>query len=191
MSLREEFMDIARSNIADYSRDEAENWIDNEAEPSNGSVGGLIYYSETEELARHYNDDMNDIINDSGIYIEKQLSANDKCWVAWSLLLPDLKEELLSEINIEIEVNENLITALLEMEGIETEISSFIEDKEEYIEVDVDLVAEIDSVKSEVAAYCFYVLEIDKDELSDITDGLDLIDDAALSGEQYVHLVKE
>jgi len=90
-TLENEFLQIALDNIDGMTYGEAYNFLMNDAEPSSGSVNGLIYYSETEGIAEDYYEDIIDLFCD--IYGNKTLpydlvqSLNNMTWAAWSFMV--------------------------------------------------------------------------------------------------------
>ncbi len=102
MSLIGKLKKIAFDNIEGMSEEEARNYLMNEAHPASGSVGGLIYYNETEPIACEHHDEIIEMMQDVyGNYIPSdRLSLNDLAWFAWEILIlgnEDIIDEIIEE----------------------------------------------------------------------------------------------
>ena len=98
MNLKDKFKKILLKNIEGMTRDEAEHYIENEAIPSLGNVSGLVYYSETEPLVDDYFEEMVEAIKNYIGEFSCPSSKNELTWMAWEAILPEIKEEVLAEI---------------------------------------------------------------------------------------------
>ena len=64
-NLEKTILDILIDNISDYDNlNDIKHYMENEAICVNGSVGGLIYYSDTEEIFRNYFNEIFDLYNE-------------------------------------------------------------------------------------------------------------------------------
>lgn len=191
MSLREDFKDILRNNVEGMNRDEAKYYVENDAIPESGSVSGLIYYSETEELARLYHDEMVEVINSNFGQLEKCPTANDLTWIAWSVILPEISDEIIKEIPLEIEVPESMISAFCEFnKGIYMDISDYVEDNIDgkYILINTSISINIEDFIHEMKALVFYKVDNYQD-MDNIEDACNSIEEAYLDNEESVELV--
>ena len=110
--LQNTYWDILEANICDYETlDEIKNYMENEAICSWGSVSGLIYYSETEEIFKNHFDEIFEMIEDlkmdfgSEFINSIELNANNLVWLTfeetvrnWYYQIEDLEEEEEEEI---------------------------------------------------------------------------------------------
>jgi len=169
MTLRETFKNILEDNIEDYSKQEAEYYIDNDAIPDAGSVSGLIFYSETEPIAKEFHDEINELIKDA--YGENAChTLNDMTWIAWSIILPGLKDEVLNEIPTLIKVPPIMFECLShQTEGIEMDIEDYVLSvNKTQIELYTTAVKPTDaSFAYEIKAYALYN-DYNKDSFEDI-----------------------
>ena len=91
-SIKDCMMDIALYNIDGMSFEEAKHYLEYDANPSVGSVSGLIYYSETEPIAYVFYDEIMELINECyGNEIPYQLVSklNNITWFAWENYIGD------------------------------------------------------------------------------------------------------
>lgn len=95
-TLRDEIKEIMLSNIEGIDMHEDRYYLENDAIPSCGSVGGLIYYSETETLAKKYHDEIIELMKEYGI--DKHLTLNDMAWFAYEALSYELIDEVLTMV---------------------------------------------------------------------------------------------
>ena len=83
-NLEKTILDILIDNISDYDNlNDIKHYMENEAICVNGSVGGLIYYSDTEEIFRNYFNEIFDLYNElKEEYGELnfELNANNLVW---------------------------------------------------------------------------------------------------------------
>lgn len=63
-TINEWIFDEIQNNIIDYTKTEAEYWIENDAVCSTGAVCGLIYYSDTVQFFDAFEDDILDLAKD-------------------------------------------------------------------------------------------------------------------------------
>ncbi|RLF44395.1 MAG: hypothetical protein DRN17_04525, partial [Thermoplasmata archaeon] len=76
-NLEDVFKDILRDNIEGMNREEAKYYAENDAIPDAGSVSGLIYYSETEAIARDHYDEITQVVKDAYGPMDECPSLND------------------------------------------------------------------------------------------------------------------
>ena len=89
-SVKDEMYDIALCEIDGMSEEEARYYLLNDAVPVTGAVSGLIYYSETEPIAREYHCDIVELMGDvygDCIPYQSIKSGNDMTWFAWEYLV--------------------------------------------------------------------------------------------------------
>lgn len=89
-NLEKTILDILIDNISDYDNlNDIKHYMENEAICVNGSVGGLIYYSEIEEIFRNYFNEIFDLYNElKEEYGELnfELNANNLVWFTFEEL---------------------------------------------------------------------------------------------------------
>ena len=95
-NLRDALLNIARENIEGLTYQEALYYLNNDAIPSDGSVSGLIYCSETEELAKKFHDEIIELIEELGV--DRPLKLNDMAWFAWEALILGHGKEVLRDL---------------------------------------------------------------------------------------------
>ena len=188
--LRENFKDILRDNISCMDRESARYYVENDAIPESGSVSGLIYYSETESLAREYHDEMVKAIHDSFGPLEKCPTMNDLTWMAWSAILPEIADEVIEENNLEIKVPRAMVVALSEINnGLFMDAYAYVKDiSENRVEIDTSIAQDVDDFLNEMKAYIFYKVNSDQD-MNEIEDACLEIEQAYIDDEEYVELV--
>ena len=118
--IKDVVIDIMLDNIEGLNYEEAEYYLINDAEPSIGSVNGLIYYSETEQIACEFYEEIieyaSDIYGDN-IPIDLVKSLNNMTWFIFnSFRYEDFIKEVLEkaiELNMlkPIEVKRYLVTS--------------------------------------------------------------------------------
>ena len=99
-TLTETIKELMLSNIDGLGKEDDRYFLENDAIPSAGSIGGLIYYSETEELAKEYHDEIIDLMEEYGV---SNLSLNDMAWFAYEAISHGLIDEVLESIEYEEE----------------------------------------------------------------------------------------
>jgi len=89
-TIKDEMFDIALDEIYGMSEEEAIHYLMNDAIPVTGAVSELIYYSQTEPIAREYHCEivemMKDVYGDCIPYGCIK-SGNDMTWFAWEYLV--------------------------------------------------------------------------------------------------------
>lgn len=90
--LEETMLNILESNISDYETvEEIKYYMENEAICQNGSVGGLIYYSETNEIFKNYFSEILEMLEygkqETGEMPNFELNANNLVWWAFEYLV--------------------------------------------------------------------------------------------------------
>ena len=94
-TLKEIFYEIALNNIEGLTKSEAKHYLKNDALPSAGSVSGLIYNDEIDEIFYNHYDELIEILN--GVYECIPLNKLDKSylvWSAWELIILHNKENI-------------------------------------------------------------------------------------------------
>ena len=89
-------LNIAKENINGLTYEEALYYIDNDAIPSDGNVSGLIYCSETEELAKKFHDEIVNLMEE--LEVDRPLKLNDMAWFAWEALIFGNGERVLKDL---------------------------------------------------------------------------------------------
>lgn len=59
-------------------------------DPSSGSVGGLIYYSDTEPFAKDWHDEIIELMDEWGV--EKRFTLNEMTWFTWGVMMHEFEE---------------------------------------------------------------------------------------------------
>ena len=98
MSLMEKLLEIAAENIKGMEKEEAIYWLDNDAVPEYGSVSGLIYYDETEAIAKEHFSEILKLMKEIGIACPTSFDVNDMAWFAWSYLILGNGKEVYNSI---------------------------------------------------------------------------------------------
>jgi len=98
-NLRDALLCLARENIEGLTYQEALYYLDNDAIPSDGNVSGLIYCSETEELAKKFHDEIIELMEELGV--DRPLKLNDMAWFAWEALIFGNGERILEDLGVE------------------------------------------------------------------------------------------
>jgi len=98
MELRDKIKELIIAELDEYDYNEAKEWFDDpyQHNPQNGCISGLIYYSDTEPIAREYHDEIIELMGD--FEYGKPLRLNDMTWFAFEALLPELKDEVIEEL---------------------------------------------------------------------------------------------
>jgi hypothetical protein len=99
--LKEKFYEILKYEIKDLNYEEALYYIDNDAIPQTGSVTGLVWYSQTDPIAKEYLDELLPLVVVE--YELKPETPNELVWMAWNILILGKGEEILDELGIEEE----------------------------------------------------------------------------------------
>jgi len=89
-SVKDEMYDIALCEIDCMNEEEARYYLMNDAVPATGAVSELIYYSQTEPIAREYHSEIVEMMRDVyGDCIPYQAikTGNDMAWFAWEYLV--------------------------------------------------------------------------------------------------------
>lgn len=190
MSLKEEFADILDSNIEGMTREEAEYYIDNDAIPSIGSVGGLIYYSETESLAKNYYEEMVDAVKNAFGDGEMPATLNDLCWTAWAAILPELKEEALSRRILQIVVPRSVFLALTQRtKPIGVPFREYISAvSKTTASIDTDIIVDVEEFYNDVKQYAWIKHQ---DRRDDVHDACAELEEAYDNGESEVEIVSK
>ena len=94
--LKEFFYEIALQNIKGLTKSEAKHYLKNDALPGIGSVSGLIYNYEIEEIFYSYYNELIEILSE--IYPEcvplNKLDKSYLVWSAWELMIFDNEENI-------------------------------------------------------------------------------------------------
>ena len=90
MSIKDEMYDIALCEIDGMSEEDARYYLLNDAVPVTGAVSELIYFSQTEPIAREYHSEivemMRDVYGDCISY-QSIKTGNDMTWFAWEYIV--------------------------------------------------------------------------------------------------------
>ncbi len=189
--LQEIFKDILRANMEGMNRKEAEYYAENDAIPDSGSVSGLIYYSETEPIAKDNYDELTQTIKDTFGPMDECPSLNDLVWMGWAAMLPDIKDDVIQEIKREIIVPRSMIVAFSEMgDGLFIDAYTFVEEVigSSTVEIDTGIATDMDDFIKEMQAYVFYKVD-ESEDMDDIENACLEIEDAYLDNDEYVVLV--
>jgi len=131
-SLKEDLKKIAFDNIEGMNEEEARYFLMNDAIPESGSVGGMIYYSETEPFAQTHYDEIIESLH--GVYgkeipSETINSLNNLAWAAWEIevlqnssFIDEIVEEAIEQGIVEKKPeyeNEEEVKEYLEIHGVE------------------------------------------------------------------------
>jgi len=110
MSVKDEMFDIALNEIDGMSEEDARYFLMNDAVPVTGAVSGLIYYSQTEPIAKEYYEEIIEMLRELyGEEIPYKLikTLNNLTWFTWEYLIL-CNEENVNEI-IELAKDKKLI----------------------------------------------------------------------------------
>lgn len=93
----QEVKEIILGEIEGLSKDEVKAWFEdsNNYNCSNGCIGALVYYVDTEAFALKYHDEIIDIMKEYGT---EPLSLNDMAWLGFEATVPTLEDEILDEV---------------------------------------------------------------------------------------------
>ena len=100
MNIYQEMLEIAKENIEGLDYEEALYYLNNDAIPAAGSVTGLIYYSDTEQIAEKYYDEIIDLMKELyGNNIPTDLlTLNNMAWFAWEYYILGNGEQVLKDL---------------------------------------------------------------------------------------------
>lgn len=94
--------DEIQNNIEGYTKEEARNWVENEAICSCGSVAGLIYYTDTVKFFDCFEDDILDLAKDCDFNPDlRELGVqgykNQMAWFAFEALKDAVFEDRMDD----------------------------------------------------------------------------------------------
>lgn len=189
--LREVFKDILRDNIEGMSRKDARYYVENDAAPYSGSVSGLIYYGDTEPIAKNHHEEISEMIHNNFGSMKECQSLNDMTWMAWGILLPEIAEEVVAEITLEIIVPNAMIVAFSNMgDGLFMDAYTFVDEviNDRRVKIDSSISSDMEAFVHEIQAYIFYEVDSSQD-MDEVEEACVLIEGAYIANEEYVELV--
>ncbi len=189
-TLRETFIEILEDNIENMSRKEAKYYIENDAIPDSGSVAGLIMYGETEPIGAQFHSELMELVKDTYGEMEECPSLNDLVWIGWSAMLPEIADEVLKTVRIEIQVPHSMIVAFNEMaDGLWVDAYTFVDYcNPQRVGLDTEIAADMEGFTKELQAYVFYKID-DAEDMDAIETACEEIETAYLDDEENVDLV--
>ena len=94
-TLKETFYEIALNNIEGLTKSEAKYYLENDALPGVGSVSGLIYINEIEEIFCRYYEELIEVLDEVYECIpSKFLDKSYLVWSAWELIILHNEENI-------------------------------------------------------------------------------------------------
>jgi len=96
MTLKEKFFEIALKNIESLTKEEAKYFLENDALPAVGSVSGLIYNYEINEIFCKYYEELIEVLDEiyAGCFPINVLNKSRLVWTAWELTILNNEENI-------------------------------------------------------------------------------------------------